>query len=396
MTRITSTLLVAMLLATLTATTLACKGANQDANRDLDSLYSDNDTLRMYMAAIPLLKSTPAIEPEYDTDNDYIIPYPKILPNAERTKLYGANNKLKRHYWVQRLTDYYNSLRIAFLVREDMLMYMRFGDYASYPEEDSDYSWLEAIPEGIKGIHYSVISDDDVLPQVQKLLNRADSLLQNTYADLPEDYYEKTEEMVGDFYDYLSDAFMVNSWGELDDKEVEKFNPEKYVDDIADLFGKLYNDTLDIDQCIAFRKDIVKRIDNSSDMNAKCVLAGLLARFDYRYGDIDNPFRRTGLAILQEIIEEREFSYILYQTFSDWMTLKQHYYGFSNDSAIPNYYFNSIRNIAFDTMLHYVAKNDYDIAARYATVYLAGDLEVIRYASMMGNSELFRCMQSFD
>ena len=156
------------------------------------------------------------------------------------------------------------------------------------------------------------------------------------------------------------------------------YDKKQYVPDI-DLLQANRPDYLSATADTAGVRKIRERRLNASSIDEYAIYA-IEENIYARFGD------STTLAALGGIIEAREYTPFLAEVYFNWRPTVQHnYFGLSNDSVIPNSYYDAVRTICIDTFARHIADHPDDLLAKTLCANLIFQDALKRHAWIGGN-----------
>jgi len=156
------------------------------------------------------------------------------------------------------------------------------------------------------------------------------------------------------------------------------YNKKQYVPDI-DLLQANRPDYLRAKADTVGVKKIRQRRLNASSIDEYAIYA-IEENIYARFHDTD------ALAALGGIIEAREYTPFLAEVYFNWRpTVQDNFFGLSNDSVIPNSYYDAVRTICIETFARHIAEHPDDLLAKTLCANLILQDALKRHAWIGGN-----------
>ena len=213
-----------------------------------------------------------------------------------------------------------------------------------------------------------------ILPVDTAQRNETDSLL-----------WDQVWDAYKSFADKLSSRFALSHYGQITEKDVQKYmDIEQFIPN----YDSIYN--LRKQQSEENERYLLLMAEQTPSFDKECLYTVEFAH-QRRH---EEP--HTAIPMLEKLMKSGKFSRYLHEVWRTWRVLKQVAQSPSRDGMILNLEYNQMRNRCLNTILKQIVKNPKDIYAINDFCFLATYDNIIRYSEFMfGNSAPLEHMMLF-
>lgn len=313
-------------------------------------------------------QKTVTVEDSVDDDNRFYI---ETLSNKDI--YFKADTSLPNNPVINDMVDVANGYAILRVAYCDAELWFRFGEVVNdtigllKTNVIKDKGMREAAEQYVK----TLVS---ILPRDTALWNQADSVL-----------WDHVWSAYKTFADKLSSRFALNHYGQITEKDVEKYMDIKQF---IPNYDSIYN--LRKQQSEENERYLKLMAEQTPSFDRECLYTVEYAH-QRRH---EEP--HTAIPMLEALMKSGKFSRYLHEVWRTWRCLRQVAESPSRDGMILNMEYNKMRYRCLNTILQQIIKNPQDIYAINDFCFLATYDNITRYSEFMfGNSAPLEHMMLF-
>ena len=311
-----------------------------------------------------------AVTVEYSVDDDNWF-YIETLSNKDI--YFKADSSLPDNPIINDMMDVANGYAIMRAAYCDAELWFRFGGVVN-----DTIRLLKTNVIHDKGIRTAaeqyVKTLVSILPRDTALWNQADSVL-----------WDHVWETYKTFADKLSSRFSLNHYGQITEKDVQKYMA---IEQFIPNYDSIYN--LRKQQSEENERYLKLMAEQTPSFDRECLYTVEYAH-QRRH---EEP--HTAVPMLEALMKSGKYSRYLHEVWRTWRVLKQVAQSPSRDGMILNLEYNQMRYRCLNTILKQIVKNPNDIYAINDFCFLATYDNITRYSEFMfGNSAPLEHMMLF-